>query len=470
MKIVLYNAKGIGFRFNLIGICFLLLLNSCATTNLQINKDKISQNNIVEDSSAVAYTFYLMGDAGNAPLNSTTIALKNLKKRIDAQDKNATVLFLGDNIYPKGLPKKESKDRALAEHHLNVQIDVVQNIKGKTIFLPGNHDWYNDGVKGLKRQQEYVEDALGKKSFLPKDGCPIEMIKYSDDVVLILVDSEWFITNWHNHPTVNDDCEIKTRTQFLDKFRSEIKKARGKTTIVAVHHPMFTNGSHGGKYSFKSYFQPFPVLGILKNVLRKTTGVSNADLQNVHYNDLKKNLVAASQFNDKVIFVSGHEHNLQYLIQDNLPQIVSGSGSKTSPVKNVGSGIYAHATNGFAILEIYKNGSSKVKFINAKKDSIEFQTTIYSADKLNSFSTFKPIQKDSIKASIYSKEKTIKSKFYTFLWGERYRKYFSQVITAKTIDLDTLFGGLKPIRKGGGTQSKSLRLEAKDGRQYVIRA
>lgn len=466
----LFNAKGIGFRVNLIGICFLLLLNSCATTNLQINEDKLSQNNIEIDSSEVAYTFYLMGDAGNAAIDSTTIALKDLTNRLDSQDKNATVLFLGDNIYPKGLPEKNTKERALAEHHLNVQIDVVKKIKGKTIFLPGNHDWYNDGVKGLKRQQEYVEDALGKKSFLPKDGCPIETIKYGDYVVLILVDSQWYITNWDDNPTINDDCDIKTRAQFLDEFRSEIKKARGKTTIVAVHHPMFTNGSHGGKYSFKSYFQPFPVLGILKNVLRKTTGVSNADLQNVHYNDLKKNLVAASQFNDKVIFVSGHEHNLQYLIQDNVPQIVSGSGSKISYVKNVGSGVYAHAANGFAVLEVNKNGSSNVKFINAIKDSIEFKTAIYSADKVKPKPIFEPIEKDSVQASIYTKEETTKNKFYTFLWGERYRKHFGQEVTAKTVDLDTLFGGLKPIRKGGGTQSKSLRLEAKDGRQYVIRA
>lgn len=470
MKMFLFNVKGMGFRINLIGICFLLLLNSCATTKLQINKEKSSQHNIVEDSASVVHTFYLMGDAGNAKIDSTTIALKKLTERIDTQNKNTTVLFLGDNIYPRGLPEIDTKERALAEHHLNVQIDVVKKIKGKTIFLPGNHDWYNDGVKGLKRQQEYVEKALGKKSFLPKDGCPIETIKYGDDIVLILVDSQWYITNWDNHPTINDDCEIKTRSQFLDEFRDEIKKARGKTTIVAVHHPMFTNGSHGGKFSFKSYFQPIPVLGILKNVLRKTTGISNADLQNVHYNNLKRNLVAASQFNDKVIFVSGHEHNLQYLIQDNVPQIVSGSGSKVSPVKNVGAGVYAHATNGFAVLEVYKNGASNVKFINAEKDSIEFRTSIYNADKVKSKFIFEPISNHTAQASIYTKEETSKSKFYTFLWGDRYRNQFSQEINAKTVDLDTLFGGLKPIRKGGGTQSKSLRLEANDGRQYVIRA
>lgn len=465
----LYNFKSSAFRLNLIAIS-LLLLNSCATTKLQIKNENKSQNLVKDEGLKIAHTFYLMGDAGNAKKDSTTIALSVLSKRLNKSDENATILFLGDNIYPNGLPEKQSKDRALAEHHLDVQIDVVKQIKGKAIFLPGNHDWYNDGVKGLKRQQDYVEDKLGKKSFLPKNGCPIETIKINDDIVLILVDSEWYITNWDNHPTINDNCDIKTKAQFLDEFRSEIKKARGKTTIVAIHHPLFTNGSHGGKYSFKSYFQPFPVLGILKNVLRKTTGVSNADLQNTHYNELKKNIVAASQFNDRVIFVSGHEHNLQYLVQDNLPQIISGSGSKKTPVKNVASGIYGHAANGFAILEVYENGFSKVKFINAEKDSTEFETKVLNPVNNNYNKSFSPITQDSIKASIYSIPETTKSKFHTFLWGERYRKYYSIPVSAKTVDLDTLFGGLKPVRKGGGTQSRSLRLEAKDGRQFVIRA
>ena len=69
-----------------------------------------------------------------------------------------------------------------------------------------------------------------------------------------------------------------------------------------------------------------------------------------------------SQENDKVVFVSGHEHNLQYLIEDNLSQIVSGSGSKVSAVRNIGSGQFGYGTSGYARLDIFKDGSSTVKF------------------------------------------------------------------------------------------------------------
>ena len=178
-----------------------------------------------------------------------------------------------------------------------------------------------------------VEDALGKNTFLPENGCPIKKVNLSDDIVLLIVDSQWYIANWNKHPTINDECEIKSRSLFLEEFRDEIKKARGKTTLVAIHHPMYTNGSHGGQYSFEDYMKPFPGLGFLKNIIRNTSGISHADISNQFYNELRRNLVAAAQQNDNVVFLSGHEHNLQLITSDNLTQIISGSGSKTTPLR-----------------------------------------------------------------------------------------------------------------------------------------
>jgi hypothetical protein len=43
-------------------------------------------------------------------------------------------------------------------------------------------------------------------------------------------------------------------------------------------------------------------------------------------------------------------------------------------------------------------------------------------------------------------------------------------IEVKTATINTLFGGLKPKRAGGGHQSKSLQLFDKDGKEYVMRA
>ena len=444
-----------------------VVITSCATFKKQLREAYLVSE---PTDKEVAHTFYLIGDAGNAPLDSSTAALRSLRKRLKKANKHSTVLFLGDNVYPRGLPPKHSDSRELAEHRLKVQTKSVKKFKGETIFIPGNHDWYNDGVKGLKRQQEYVEKHVGKHSFLPKDGCPIKTVHVSDDIVLIIVDSHWYVTNWDKHPTINDNCDLKTRELFLDELRGEIKKGRGKTTLVAIHHPMFSNGSHGGQYSFMSHLKPLPVLGTFKNVIRETSGIVNADLSNRYYNELKQNIVAVAQQNDKVIFVSGHDHSMQYLVKDNIPQIISGSGSKATPTRNVKGGQFTYAEKGYAILKVYTDGSSHVQFISAQNDEVEFETQVLKADVKSDEFDFPIISEDSIYASILPANQTDRSKFYKFLWGERFRSDYSTPVMAKVVYLDTLLGGLTPTRMGGGKQSKTLHLEAANGKRYVVRA
>ena len=442
----------------------ILLLNACATYKAQY------QNNITDSifpDKTVSHSFYLLGDGGNSEMDSSSEAIQAFEEALSQAPENSTAIFLGDNIYPSGLTSNNS-EQELAEHRLQVQIDAAKNFKGETIFIPGNHDWYG-GINDLKRQEKFIEDALGKNTFLPENGCPIERINVSDDIVLIIVDSQWYITDWDKHPKINDGCEFKTRARFIDEFESEVKKARGKTTIIAIHHPMFTNGPHGGQYSFGSHMTPIPVLGTLKNVIRKTSGASHADLNNKRYRELKEMLVTLAQENDKALFVSGHEHSLQYIIENNLPQIVSGSGSKTSATRNVGGGQFSYGHQGYARLDVFNDGSSYVRFYAAGASEPVFETEVIKANE-SVETDFSETMPKTVKASIYSKEETDKGKSYQKAWGQRYRKYFSTEVELPTVNLDTLYGGLTPVRKGGGHQSKSLRFKDPQGREYVMRA
>ncbi|PTM11954.1 MAG: phosphoesterase [Bacteroidetes bacterium] len=442
-----------------------LLINACASYKKQVD-NSVPQTTVPDKE--ISHSFYLIGDAGNTVNQSSALTL--FEKELQKASENSTALFLGDNIYPNGLPKKGDEGRNNAEQQLNAQVKTVSEFKGKTVFIPGNHDWYSNGIKGLERQEEFIEEKLGKNTFLPENGCPIEKVDVSDDIVLILIDSEWYMSNWDKQPTINDDCEIKTRESFFAEYESLIKKAQGKTTIVAMHHPMFTNGPHGGQYSLKSHLLPIPVLGTVKNIIRKTGGLSTVDLQNKFYNEFRKRIITISQENDKTIFVSGHEHSMQYLVQDNLPQIVSGSGSKTTATRNVGKGQFSYGSSGFTRLDVFEDGSSYVRFYSAEDNNIAFQTNVLSANEKKEFTTYPSSFPENKAASVYTKEEIDKSGLYKSLWGERYRKYYGIDVNVPTVNLDTYLGGLTPIRKGGGHQSKSLRLKDKQGREYVMRA
>ena len=60
--------------------------------------------------------------------------------------------------------------------------------------------------------------------------------------------------------------------------------------------------------------------------------------------------------------------------------------------------------------------------------------------------------------------------FHTLLFGRHYRDLWTTPIRVEVLDLDRFAGGLHPTRRGGGKQTRSLRFEGADGRQYQFRS
>jgi len=457
----------------------LLVISSCATYKAKYAE--VYSPKLPKNQEEPVHTFYLIGDAGKSPLGGMNDALKAFKKELDVASENSTAIFLGDNIYPAGLPDKKDSTKTYieAKSHLDAQLKTLENFKGKRVFIPGNHDWYTEGLVGLKRQEKYIEKQLDSKEvFFPENGCPMETIEIGDDLVVITIDTQWFLTNWDRRPDINDECEIKDRERFFIELEDEIKDYRQRTTIIALHHPMFSYGSHGGQYSFEKHIYPnngkipMPILGTLINVLRRTSGASNADMQNKQYNTLKKRLVTLAQYSEKVILVSGHEHTLQYIVEENTPQIVSGSGAKKGHTRLLNGSKFSTGQMGYAILKVFEDGSSFVDFYSVAPRA---ESPIFSTDVLPPDRSFKPYSGPTsfpatIETSIYTDDEVDKTGFFKTLWGERYRKYYGTKVKVPVVTIDTLYGGLKPVRKGGGHQSISLRLEHEDGRQFVMRA
>ena len=60
--------------------------------------------------------------------------------------------------------------------------------------------------------------------------------------------------------------------------------------------------------------------------------------------------------------------------------------------------------------------------------------------------------------------------FHRFFFGTRYRKLWATPIDVPVLDLATFAGGLRATRRGGGEQTKSLRLMGADGKEYSFRS
>ncbi|MDO9595535.1 MAG: metallophosphoesterase [Lutibacter sp.] len=440
-----------------------------AETKTDESADFISENTIERK-------IFLIGDAGYAHDKSTSNLLIEAQKKVALHPEISDVIFLGDNIYPKGMPEIGHPLREQSEIGLLNQLKVGESLDGKTIFIPGNHDWYR-GLDGLKRQADFVEEKLSdNKSFFPGKQCGIDAVELTSDITVIVVDSEWFLQNWNKIPNINKGCNIKSREQFFEEFKSLVNKNQNKLTLIAIHHPLFTNGPHGGYLSAKHQLYPvkkipLPVLGSFINLLRIKSGASPADLHYKLYQELRNRIGTILKDYSNTIVVSGHEHNLQWIYTEGIQQIISGSGSKSEPAKAVQPKSFTTGQRGFAVLDVYKNKQVTVNYYGEKNNFGDpvFSQILFDSTKKDTIvypKNFSPVTE----ASVYSIADTKKSSVYKWLWGQHYRDYYGTKIKVPTLLLDTVYGGLTSKISGGGTQSMSLRMENPEGKEYVLRA
>ena len=190
------------------------LISSCATYRPQFRNK--NANPVYPSEKKIEKTFYLVGDAGLSPMGGMSEALATFKNYLKNEKipGNYTI-YLGDNIYPAGMDPEGHPRRKESENMIDAQHKAVSDYEGQTIFIPGNHEWYNGGVLGVSREENYVESKFpDQDAFRPSNGCPLESIEISKNIQLIIIDTQWFLEDWDKSPTINEKCDIKTREKF----------------------------------------------------------------------------------------------------------------------------------------------------------------------------------------------------------------------------------------------------------------
>src|SRR5690606_26182904 len=107
----------------------------------------------------LAYRVLLIGDAGLSLADSEVMTA--LAKRAQEASGRTSVIYLGDNIYPAGMPAAAHPLRAEAEAHLLAQIEPLRSIDAELLFIPGNHDWDEtrpEGRAAVLRQEQFLRE------------------------------------------------------------------------------------------------------------------------------------------------------------------------------------------------------------------------------------------------------------------------------------------------------------------------
>jgi hypothetical protein len=446
-----------------------MVIASCATSGIQIKNSGQAVANL--DSLKILKRFYVLGNASKA---NSELVLKSIQQKIEENTEAANhLIFVGDNINEK----KEDK----VKQDLDRIISLVKKTKTPANYLPGKHEWKYDGIKGLEIIEDYFEKELNDENILsPNNGCPLESIEISETVQLITVDSQWYLQNWDRFPGMNDKCEIKTREKLILEIEGELKKSANKFVIFAVHHPLFTNAVYGGSFSIREHLFPYggniplPGLATLITEIRAQGGPSSQDRFNIRYKEFAQEMEALlSDKDQRILVVSGHEQNLQYIEEGAVKQLISGAAGDTTPAGLGNNGLFSYGGSGFSVVESYIDGSVKALFYSVDKQgntTLLFEKLVFESLPVLDLSALPTNFPKTVTASVYDLEAVDKSDFFKSIWGYHYRQVYGTPVKARVAVLDTLYGGLEVERPGGGHQTRSLRLVTKDGKEYNMRA
>jgi hypothetical protein len=289
-----------------------------------------------------------------------------------------TVVWLGDNVYPRGLPlagpapagppctaSGSDPSREKAEEVLRRQI-AASAPAALALFVPGNHDWDRSGDCGLPRvraQEEFLENARPsggeawprEVKLLPDGGCPgpasVDVApEGSAGFRLVALNTEWLLRDAGPGGTLKpiEECargldlpgaptEAQIRAAFLKRLGELVAGSGSRPVVLVSHHPLQTRGHHGGAGLTGIQAKLFP---------------TSQDLRGGKNRRMVREIVealAAVPEAPLVVAAAGHDHDLQVL---ELPrgarfQLVSGASSKTTSVGEGPDTLFRYGGRGY---------------------------------------------------------------------------------------------------------------------------
>jgi hypothetical protein len=198
------------------------------------------------------------------------------------------------------------------------------------------------------------------------------------------LDTEFWL-NTHLKPLAT--CINTNIEDVIEEIKNLVRTADNRHIILITHHPLATNGVHGGFYTLKDHlfpltniknwlWIPLPIIGSLYPFLRWHVRKHPQELNSPEY----KAMIA--QFEDifsqrkALINAGGHDHSLQVLegAMGVSYILVSGSGTmtKSAPVGHSKNTLFAHQHSGFMVVDFLEDGNIWLRVVEPGDHEVVF--------------------------------------------------------------------------------------------------
>lgn len=332
-------------------------------------------------AAEVDATLFLVGDAG-APAREGEPVLAALAEALRGAAGQRVLVFLGDNVYPSGIPPADTDGRAEAERRLRAQVDVGVTTGATTYLIPGNHDWRGGGLATLRRQEALVAEWTGGRArMVPGGGCPGPVaVDVSPTLRLVALDTEWWLTEPAGRPDPAT-CDAGADTAVTRQLRADLAGAGDRRTVVVGHHPLVSGGKHGGHFGVEDHlfplrsvaswlWLPLPIIGSAMPVARQH-GITVQDVSHGKYRHLADALRAVFADAPPLLYAAGHDHGLQVIAPADGPVLaVSGGGiyGHTERVARLDDTRYGASEAGFMRVTFLRDGRVLLEVVRAGAD------------------------------------------------------------------------------------------------------
>lgn len=263
-----------------------------------------------------ALNFIAMGDWGrNGEDHQKQVAAQMGKTASDI--KAQFIIATGDNFYPSGVI---SEWDPLFKYSFE-DIYTAFSLQWDWYPVLGNHDYKTNpdaqvAYSKISRRWKMPARYYSKLILLPGDTASKILILFIDTNPLI----PEFYSNAEYGPNVRAADSAKQKKWIVKELSNTSPNIKWK--IVVGHHPMYTGGSRYEGYDTKA----------IRNSLKPVFDKYNVD-----------------------VFLAGHEHSLQHLVNGKTQHFISGAASEKTAARLIPESKMAASEYGFMIFSVTRN-------------------------------------------------------------------------------------------------------------------
>lgn len=358
---------------------------------------------------------------------------------------------------------------------------------GSVFLIPGVQNWEfgkSEGYNSILKIQRQIDSLqLTNLKWAVRDACPgPEEFPLDDDHLLVFLDTQWLI-HPYDRGDENSSCETKSPAEVILALRDIFLRNDEKKIIVAMYHPLWSVGESSGVFGIKDHifptthlipwlYLPLPIIGSAYPAYRSFLG-GVKDQAHPAYKSWVDSFRESVRAHPNVVMISALDRSLQYSNIDECAIIMTNSSRASGSIKKSPFNKFSSVVPGWTKLTLEQEKPIQLSFfqIGREEPVFESELPLRTRPKQLSEEDIRDINLDKDSVLTPMSYRYISNRSNEHFFGKNYRNEWSTAVKIPVFRLSEAGNSYTILKRGGGMQTKSLRLKNhQDQQEYVLRS